>query len=163
MLHTQHWQHRSNIVSIVIASSESERSVAWFEISLGAAPVSSWLLLSIESSLHVSSYRFVRFSVHHSSFSLPTPVALFPLPSLGAQLPNWASARDVFDVIKPALEIERSARSFAIAKEKHVEEERLKAAGGGDGARRAPPRGAAAKAAAPAPIPYTLQDVQKVF
>ena len=75
-------------------------------------------------------------------------------------LPNWASARDVMELIKKNLEIERAARSYAQSKQKRQIEEATKPSAS---VPSAPARGNAAKQAQAAPIPYELEDVTTVF
>ena len=84
------------------------------------------------------------------------------------RLPNWASARDAMELIRPALEAERAGRVFAQAKLDRIAATKdssssdpasaAVAAGGPSSARSA----AAKKAAAP-PLPYSKEDVEATF
>lgn len=74
-------------------------------------------------------------------------------------LPNWASARDVVEIVKPALEQERSSRSFALAEKKR----QLENVGDSEKKKTTGPKSSAAKKDLPPPIPYELSDVISVF
>jgi hypothetical protein len=78
-----------------------------------------------------------------------------------SNLDNWASARDVMELIKKNLEIERAARSYALSKQKRLTEEMTI-----DNDKKLSitvARGNASKQAQSPPIPYELEDVTKVF
>ena len=75
-----------------------------------------------------------------------------------SELPNWASARDVMEIILPQMEAERAARSYERNKQ-----QRLLEAATSDKSKALGARGSAARRALPPPIIYELVDVQKVF
>jgi len=81
------------------------------------------------------------------------------------ELPNWASARDAMEIILKGLEVERAARSYAIAKERR-ELEAAKGEGAGAGGKAGAgggARSAAARKQAPPPIPFELSDLIRTF
>jgi thiol-disulfide isomerase/thioredoxin/AAA+ superfamily predicted ATPase len=84
-----------------------------------------------------------------------------------ADLPNWASARDVMENVKSNLEGERATRSFNISKARRENASANEAATSADGAGPASKRvvygGSAARKALPPPIPFELEDVIKTF
>ena len=70
-----------------------------------------------------------------------------------ADLPNWASARDVMEIVKPLIEQERASRSFQLSeKRRQLETGTEKKAGPILSRSKVPP-----------PIPYELTDVTTVF
>jgi thiol-disulfide isomerase/thioredoxin len=80
-------------------------------------------------------------------------VALPRFFNILADLPNWASARDVRETIMVNMEAERSTRSHALSKERRERE--------GGGSDKKTPGGA--KRNLPPPIPFELEDVIKTF
>lgn len=89
------------------------------------------------------------------------------------ELPNWASARDAMELIRPALEVERASRSFVLSKERRLLEDALSSheqsasgkslTAGPVGRVNSKLQSKAAKKALPPPISYELCDVLKVF
>lgn len=75
-------------------------------------------------------------------------------------LPNWASARDVMEHVRPNLETERASRAFALAKAKRQASIIVP-----DNAaiKTMARKGKAAKQNAEPPIPYNIEDVVNVF
>jgi hypothetical protein len=82
-----------------------------------------------------------------------------------ADLPNWASARDVKEIILQQMEGFRAERSFELSKQRRLLAGAGAAAAGGGGGGPKPigPRGSAQRDALPPQIPYELVDVQKTF
>jgi SpoVK/Ycf46/Vps4 family AAA+-type ATPase len=82
-----------------------------------------------------------------------------------ADLPNWASARDVKDIILQQMEGFRAERSFELSKQRRLLAGAGAAAAGGGvgGPKPIGPRGSAQRDALPPQIPYELVDVQKTF
>ena len=68
-----------------------------------------------------------------------------------ADLPNWASARDVMEIVKPLLEQERASRSFTLAEKRRQLE---------TGTEK---KAILSRSKLPPPIPYELTDVTTVF
>ena len=82
-------------------------------------------------------------------------------------LPNWASARDAMEWIKPSLDAARAERQFQANQEKRL---LLQAQTGSASSpsssprsRATPNKSKAARAARDPPLAYTLEDVRKVF
>jgi hypothetical protein len=72
-------------------------------------------------------------------------------------LPNWASARDAMEWIKPSLDAARAERQFKHNQEKRLldESKAIK--------QRAPSKSKAARAVQAPPLTYSIDDVKKVF
>jgi thiol-disulfide isomerase/thioredoxin len=76
-------------------------------------------------------------------------------------LPNWASARDAMEWIKPALDAARAERQFRVNQEKRALQS---AKEGGEGSKsKSKSKSKAARAAMDSPLPYSLDDVRQVF
>ena len=71
-------------------------------------------------------------------------------------LPNWASARDTMEWIKPALDSARAERQHKVNQDRHALEPPVDK-------KFKPRQSAAARANIPPPLSYSLDDVKKVF
>ena len=78
-------------------------------------------------------------------------------------LPNWASARDAMEWIKPALDAARAERQFKVNQEKRMLQNAKEGHDALTSKRKVPVKSKAARAAMDPSLPFTLEDVRKVF